>query len=399
MERERSLDDWLDYQINLHEKAIDLGLTRIRRVYQALFPQGLGFKTIVVAGTNGKGSTCAFIEAIYQQSNHKIGKFSSPHIQHYNERFRINGTLATDNQICTAFMQIEQARGAVSLSYFEFSTLAALLIFTGEKVALAVLEVGLGARLDAVNVVDADVAVITNIALEHTDYLGATREQIGFEKSGIMRHNKPCICADTQPPKSIQQQADKLGAKLQFIPGPYLGEIGLLGEYQRQNAATAIDAVGELQDILPVSRSMIEAGIKNVALEARFQLKTIANKTLVLDVAHNPAAVAVLAAELAKDKRPTLAIFSAMKDKNIGLMIGAIRPIIDKWLLTPLNTERAIRVQNLSREFKLGAQVKVCKSPQQALKLALDDPTYSRVVVFGSFYLIGDIIKAIDMLN
>ena len=399
MGRLKTLDDWLKYQENLHPKKIDLGLSRVQKVYKKLFPKGLSFKVITVAGTNGKGSTIAFIHSIYQQANIKVAKFSSPHIIKYNERFVIGDKLADDGQICRAFEQIEQARADVSLSYFEFSTLAALLIFDAENVAVALLEVGLGGRLDSVNIVAHDVCVITNIAIDHSEYLGNTREAIAFEKSGIMRRNKPCICTDTNPPASIQQYADSIAAKLEFIDQPYNGEIGLLGAHQQQNAAAAIAAVNALKTNLPIKLTDIKIGIKNTKIDARLQIKAIGNQTWVFDAAHNPAAVAVLASELAKDKCLTLAIFSVMQDKDARLMIDTIRPIINKWLLVPLNNQRGMQAKELSNQFELSDNIEVCEDAQKSLKIALNKQNYSRIIVFGSFYLIADIIKAIKALN
>lgn len=399
MGRLKTLDDWLDWQQNLHNKSIDLGLGRIQKVYQKLFPQGLKFQIITIAGTNGKGSTCAFIDSIYQQSDFKSGKFTSPHIINYNERFTIDGIKASDGQICTAFEQIEQVRSGVSLTYFEFSTLTALLIFTQQNVDVAILEVGLGGRLDSVNVVDNNLSIITNIAIEHTQYLGATRAQIAAEKARVMRANKPCICADNNPPAAIADYAKQIGASLEFITKPYLGVIGLLGEYQQQNAQSAVRAVEILNDKFPISRAQITKGIQNTKLEGRFQIKTFANKTFILDVAHNPAAVQVLADELAKQTQPTLAIFSALKDKNITKMIEFIRPQIGRWILPPLNNQRAIEIQNLSNLFALGDNIQACDNMQKALKMALNDAAYLRIVIFGSFDIITDAIKAFNEFN
>ncbi len=393
------MNDWLSYQEGLHNQEIDLGLERVQQVYMQLFANGISFKVISIAGTNGKGSTATFIDSICQYANIKVGKFSSPHILTYNERFTINGQLVNDAQICDAFEQIELARGSISLTYFEFSTLAALLIFTKQKVDIAVLEVGLGGRLDAVNIVDADVCVITNIAIDHSDYLGNTREQIGFEKTGIMRRNKPCICTDIQPPKSIQQQADIVGAKLELISTPYLGEISLLGAHQKHNAQAAIQAIAALEVSFPISQASLKMGIKNATITARLQTQTIANKTLILDVAHNPAAAKVLANELTQYQQPTLAIFAVMKDKDIKHMIEVMRSKVDKWLLPRLNNQRAIQIKDLSNQFALSDNIQACESTQQALKLALRDCSYSHIVVWGSFHLIADTIKALEGFN
>ncbi|AYQ55922.1 bifunctional folylpolyglutamate synthase/dihydrofolate synthase [Bathymodiolus thermophilus thioautotrophic gill symbiont] len=393
MGRLSTLDDWLHYQENLHSHEIDLGLERIQAVYQTLFPNGVSFQVITVAGTNGKGSTIAFIDSIYQQSNYRVAKFTSPHILQYRERFSIDGVQTSDAKICSAFEEIEQARGDISLTYFEFSTLAALIIFTHEKVDIAVLEIGLGGRLDSVNVVDSDVGVITNIDIDHVDYLGATRELIGFEKAGIMRPNIPCVCGDANPPNTIAQYAEKIGALLTFVDTPYLGAISLQGEHQKTNAAVAIAAVNQLQSVFSISQKQLAKGIENAQLLARFQIKTVGDKTLVFDVAHNPAAVQVLADTLKINEQPTLAIFSALQDKNITTMINTIAPLIDEWLLVPLKVNRAIAIQDLSKKFDLSDKISVCDDMLSATHQAFNRKHIQRIVIFGSFYIVADALK------
>ena len=391
-----TLDDWLNYQENLHTKEIDLGLERVQRIYQKLFPQGVSFKVITVAGTNGKGSTIAFIDNIYQQTNIKVAKFTSPHILKYNERFVINGVQVSDEAICTAFETIEQVRGNTSLTYFEFSTLAALIIFTNEKVDIAVLEIGLGGRLDSVNVVDSDVAVITNIELDHIDYLGDTREKIGLEKSGIMRKNSPCICGDLNPPNTIAQYAKHCDALLTFVNTPYLGNIGLSGEHQKTNAALAIEAVNKLQSVFSVNQNQHAQGIEKTKLSGRLQVKTINDKTVILDVAHNAAAVQTLTDELKKNSQPTVAIFSALQDKNIKSMIDIITPLIDEWLLPPLQVNRAIAMQDLTQKFSLSSKIKVCDDMPSAIHQAFNTKQVERIVIFGSFHIVADALKVLE---
>jgi len=394
--RLKTLDEWLDWQENLHTQEVDLGLERIQKVYKKLFPDGVPFQVITVAGTNGKGSTIAFIDSIYQQSDFKVGTFTSPHLIRYNERFSINGKIASDESICQAFDAIEALRNETSLTYFEFSTLAALVIFAYDKVEVAVLEVGLGGRLDSVNIVDPDVSIITNIAIDHTDYLGDTREAIGFEKSGIMRSGTPCICGDQNPPASIQKQADNIGALLSFINEPYQGPIILKGEHQQHNATLAIESVNQLQSMLPLNKDQLYKGLEKANILARFQVKTINNKTIVLDVAHNEAAIKVLAETLETEKVPTLAIFSALKDKNIELMINAIESCIDEWLIVQLSVSRAISTQDLIEKFSLSSKVTICEDITSALHQALNTQQHQRVVIFGSFHTVTDAMKILD---
>ena len=392
----KTLDEWLNWQENLHTQEIDLGLERIQKVYQKLFPDGVPFQVITVAGTNGKGSTIAFIDSIYQQSDFKVGAFTSPHLIKYNERFSVNGEMASDESICQAFDTIEALRGETSLTYFEFSTLAALVIFAHEKVDVVVLEVGLGGRLDSVNIVDPNVSIITNIAIDHTDYLGDTREAIGFEKAGIMRSDTPCICGDQNPPTSLQNHADNIGALLTFANHPYLGKISLQGEHQQHNAALAIEAVNQLQPMLPIDKNQLSIGLEKANILARFQVKTVNNKTIVLDVAHNEAAIKSLAETLKSKKVPTLAIFSALKDKNIKLMINTIESCIDEWLIVPLSVNRAIKIQDLVEKFSLSSKITTCKDMESAIHQALNTQQYQRVVIFGSFHTVADAMKILD---
>ena len=396
MGRLKTLDEWLDWQESLHAQEIDLGLERVQKVYRKLFPNGVPFQVITVAGTNGKGSTIAFIDSIYQQSDFKIGAFTSPHLIKYNERFSVNGKMASDERICQAFDTIEVLRGNTSLTYFEFSTLAALVIFANEKVAIAVLEIGLGGRLDSVNIVDPNVSIITNIAIDHTDYLGDTREVIGLEKAGIMRNDVSCICGDQNPPTSLQNHADNIGALLTFVNQPYLGKISLQGEHQQYNAALAIEVVNQLQPLFPIDQSQLSQGLEKANILARFQIKILNDKTIVLDVAHNEAAIKVLAETLKSEKIPTLAIFSALKDKNIELMINAIEFCIDEWLIVPLSVNRAIRIQDLVEKFSLSSKITTCKGMESAIHQALNTQQHQRVVIFGSFHTVVDAMKILD---
>jgi dihydrofolate synthase/folylpolyglutamate synthase len=395
LQKNQTLSQWLTWQQGCHTQEIDLGLERIQNVYSKLFPNGVPFTTITVAGTNGKGSTVAFIESVYLKTSFKVAKFTSPHILNYNERFMVDGSQATDQQICDAFEEIEQVRDNISLTYFEFSTLAALLIFAKQKVNIAILEVGLGGRLDSTNVVDTDIAVITNIAIDHVDYLGDTRELIGHEKSGIMRANTPCVCGDIDPPKSIQKHADTVGALLEFVQQPYTGALSLKGDHQQQNAGLAALCVKKLDYKFAVDDTTIYQGLESAQLEARFQIKQIRNKCVIFDVAHNEAAAHVLAQELAKDKQPTLAIFSALKDKNITQMIGAISPNIDEWLLVPLDVHRAADMNFLIDQFPLKAAIYAYNSMNLAIDQALKQHSYQRIVIFGSFHVVADALKVL----
>ena len=398
MQDKNTLDDWLNWQEALMEETIVLGLDRVQIVYDRLFPNGVPYSVITVAGTNGKGSTVSFIDSIYYQSEFKVGRSTSPHLLKYNERFAIDGVDVSDEVIINAFELIETERNDVTLTYFEFSTLAALIIFAEAKVDLAILEVGLGGRLDSVNVVDSDVSVITNIAIDHTDYLGDTREAIGREKAGIMRTSRPCICGDQNPPKSLLSYAKEIKTPVTFISEGYPGDIGLEGAHQRLNAAVAIKAIESLIDKFPVSDQMITDGVKTATIKARFERKMIGDKLIILDVAHNPAAVKTLVDTLAESQMKTVAIFSALIDKDIIDMVNLASESIQHWYLVPLSSERAIESRELKNKFSNPNLTSICDDMNNAIKQSLALKDIERVVIFGSFYTIADATLIIDQI-
>ena len=393
MHKKKTLDDWLSWQEELMEETIVLGLERVQIVYERLFPNGVPFTAIIVGGTNGKGSTIAFIDSIYRESKYKVGRSTSPHLINYNERFAIDGVDVSDASIIEAFELIEAKREGILLTYFEFSTLATLIIFANEAVDLAILEVGLGGRLDSVNVVDCDVSVITNIAIDHTDYLGDTREAIGKEKAGIMRTSKHCICGDQDPPISLLSYAKEIDSPLTLIKQGYKGEIGLEGIHQKLNAAVAIKAIEKLDDRFPVSNDMILKGVKKARIVARFEKIPVGDKTIVLDVAHNPEAVKTLVNTLSESPMETVAIFSALADKNIDDMIGLASDTIKHWFLVPLSAERAIQMEVLENKFSKSQVTTVCLNMDNAIEKALALINIKRIVIFGSFYTIADAVK------
>ena len=390
MHNKKTLDEWLSWQEQLMEETILLGLDRVQLVYQRLFPDGVTFLAITVGGTNGKGSTIAFIDSIYRDSKYRVGCSTSPHLIKYNERFAINGEIVNDSVIIKAFEAIEEKREGVSLTYFEFSTLAALIIFSEAAVDIAILEVGLGGRLDSVNVVDSDVSVITDIAIDHTDYLGDTRESIGTEKAGIMRTAKPCICGDQHPPNSVLAYAKKIDTPLTLVKEQYKGEIGLEGVHQKLNAAVAIKVIEAISDQFPVSKEMIKCGIKQAQIVARFEKVNVGSKTVILDVAHNPAAVQTLVNTLSDSPMETVAIFSALADKNIDDMISLAAAHIKHWFLVPLSAERSIQIETLEDKFDDSQETTVCVSMASAIEQALALKEIQRIVIFGSFYTVAD---------
>ncbi|MDC0239652.1 bifunctional folylpolyglutamate synthase/dihydrofolate synthase [Candidatus Thioglobus sp.] len=390
MHNKKTLDEWLSWQQQLMEETILLGLDRVQKVYKRLFPDGVPFFAITVAGTNGKGSTIAFIDSIYRDSKYNVGCCTSPHLINYNERYTIDGKIVNDSVIIKAFEAIEKKRQGVSLTYFEFSTLAALIIFSEADVDIALLEVGLGGRLDSINVVDSDVSVITNVAIDHTEYLGDTRESIGTEKAGIMRTTKPCICGDQDPPNSVLAYAKKIDTPLTLVKEKYEGEIGLEGDHQKLNAAVAIKVIEAISDPFPVSKEMIKSGIKQAQIVARFEKVNVGNKTVILDVAHNPAAVQTLLDTLSDSTMETVAIFSALADKNIDDMISLAAIHIKHWFLVPLSAERSIQIEALKDKFGDSQKTTVCSSMASAIEQALALKEFQRIVVFGSFYTVAD---------
>jgi len=398
MENKRTLDDWLNWQETLMEETIVLGLERVQIVYDRLFPDGVPYSVITVAGTNGKGSTVSFIDSIYRQSKYKIGRSTSPHLLNYNERYAIDGEDVSDEVIIKAFERIETQRQDVTLTYFEFSTLAALIIFAEAKIDLAILEVGLGGRLDSVNVVDSDVSVITNVAIDHTDYLGDTREEIGREKAGVMRTSRPCICGDQNPPQSLLSYAKEIDTPVTFVSEGYPGEVGLEGAHQRINAAVAIETVKKLLDKFPVSGEMIFDGVRKATIKARFEKRRIGDKTIILDVAHNPDAVKALVQTLSESPMETVAIFSALIDKDIIDMVNVASESIKHWYLVPLSSDRAIESTELKKKFSEPSSTTICEDMNSAIEMSLALSNAERVVIFGSFYTIADATLIVDQM-
>nr|WP_297355633.1 bifunctional tetrahydrofolate synthase/dihydrofolate synthase [uncultured Caldimonas sp.] len=425
-----SLDEWLAHCERLHPATIDLTLDRVRAVAERLT---LRFECPVftVAGTNGKGSTCAMLEAILLQSGYRVGVYTSPHLVHFEERCRLNGEVVRSDVLLPHFEAVEQARGETSLTYFEFTTLAILRLLAHEALDAVVLEVGLGGRLDAVNVVDADCAVITSIDLDHMDYLGPDRESIGREKAGIMRGGRPVVVSDPVPPQSVVDQAQALGADLWRFGHDfnYAGQQGGAGHWQQWswagrskrytglaypalrganqllNASGVLAALEALRDRLPVTAQAVRNGLALVELPGRFQIVP-GQPTLVLDVAHNPHAVATLAQNL--DQMGfyprTHAVFGAMGDKDFGGILQRMAPLVDAWYFTDLPTPRAAAAADLRERWKdiaaaagsvaAKAATSCHASPMQALHAALEqaDPA-DRILVFGSFYTVGGVLE------
>jgi len=427
----KSLADWLVHLEGLHPKGqagIELGLERIRRVKAAL-GHTQHCPVIIVGGTNGKGSTCAYLENVIDSAGYRVGCYTSPHLLAYNERVRVNRREASDAALCAAFSRVEAARqdaGNVALTYFEFGTLAAWDVFAAAGVEAAILEVGLGGRLDAVNAYEPDVSIVTTIALDHAEWLGPDRASIGFEKAGIFRAGKPAFCADAHPPQTLLDHAAAIGADLRLIGRDFgfqrlpedrlqwrwwcrsgdrvvrrsLAYPGLRGAAQLSNAAVALAALDALGDSLPVTMQAIRQGLIATELPGRFQV--IPGKpAIVLDVGHNPQAIAVLADNLSGmgffDR--THAVVGMLGNKDIR---GALQPLKDKvdcWHAATLAGPRGTRAESLAAvisDARLGGAIICHDSPRAAMQAARGQAAESdRIIVFGSFLTVAGALEAL----
>jgi dihydrofolate synthase / folylpolyglutamate synthase len=412
-----SLADWLAWQETLHPNAIDLGLVRLQRTLDNLGWRRPTCPVITVAGTNGKGSCVALTARILGEAGYRVGTFTSPHLLRYNERIAIDGVEVSDEALIAAFERIDAARGEDTLTFFEFNAAAALLVLGDAHPDAVVLEVGLGGRLDAVNVVDADVALVTSIDLDHCDWLGRDRETIGREKAGIFRAGRPAIFGSRDMPASIREVAQQVGADLQqlgydfdWVPSgdrwTWRGRAGeqrdlpapaLHGEVQYNNAAAVLAALEALQARLPVPRSAIERGLQTVTLPGRFQVvKQSSPRPIewILDVAHNPAAAHTLAAQLAARKGGgrTIAVCGVLSDKDVEGIVGELRSSFDAWIIVGLQGARALAPEALAaRVRKVGANVEAVAADVVAGCLAAEALAQAgdRIVVFGSFLTVG----------
>ncbi|MEX1032651.1 MAG: bifunctional tetrahydrofolate synthase/dihydrofolate synthase [Cellvibrionaceae bacterium] len=422
--RFKTLDDWLGWLESLHPTAIELGLDRVRQVAGNL-PELSSLQTdrkakvVAIAGTNGKGSCIAILENLCIAAGQSVGAYTSPHLLHYSERIRINGQSASDAQIMSAFEHIDAARGETSLTYFEFGTLAALLIFVRAGVDNLLLEVGLGGRLDAVNMVDSDIAVVTSVDLDHQDWLGNDRETIGREKAGIFRNHKHAICVDPDPPASLltiagDSRVDLLlgGRDISWVAEDNswtwcgLGHDAQLLEWQDlplprlplPSVAAALQAFELLGN--SVSAESLTEVLKSTTLPGRCQQLQYRGKDVTLDVAHNPAAAAYLAERLrASSQGKTLAVFAVMADKDYESMLRALAPVVDRWFLggLPGNPRAANPTELLHSLQALGDQGRSCDTVATAFAEALEAAREGdRVLVVGSFYTVAAVLAMVD---
>ena len=422
----RTLDDWLAYVSAQHPATVALGLDRVRAVavrmglpHVAPAKAGAQFIAITVGGTNGKGSTCAFLERILVEAGYKVGLYTSPHLLRYNERVRLSGEEADDAVLAWAFERVEAVRGATPLTYFEFGTLAALHVFAEAGVEAAILEVGLGGRLDAVNIVDADVAAVVSVDLDHQSYLGNDRESIGFEKAGIFRTGRPAIFGDDDPPGRLVGHAQAIGADLMLLgrdfryeaherQWDFIGRKGprralpmpaLRGRWQLKNASVALAALDEVADRLPVSLGEVKRGLTLVRLSGRLQALP-GRPSVVMDVAHNPHAARALAQGLGEMGyyEATLAVFAMLADKDIAGVVDAMRGRIDRWFVSAADADRAAPAEAVAKvlaERGLASATRTFATVAAALAAARREAgPNDRIVVFGSFHTVAEALRS-----
>jgi len=424
----KTLNDWLAHCEQLHPKTIDMTLSRVASVRDRL---GLTFNGLVVsvAGTNGKGSSCAMLESIALQAGYRVGLYIKPHFLHFEERCRIGGTSVSAASLLPHFEAVEAARGDLQLTYFEFTTLAILRRLAAEALDLVILEVGLGGRLDAVNAVDADVALITSIDLDHMAYLGPDREGIGREKAGILRAGRTAVCSDPLPPGSIAAEAERLGVDLRLSGRDFrfdgdrqqwrwqgrdrryagMAYPALRGVNQLLNAAGVLAVFEALHERLPISAQAVRSGLAMVELPGRFQVLA-GQPSVILDVAHNPHAVAALAQNLdALGFAPkTRAVFGAMADKALDELFVKIAPWIDEWHFCDLPTPRAAKAEDLAARWAGLVQRGSAKPAGTSAVFLHADPwtalvqakaaseATDRIVVFGSFFTVGGVMAGLQ---
>ena len=420
--RFNSLDEWLAWQEALHYPSIELGLDRCMQVAGRMGLLQPNYTVISVAGTNGKGSTVNFLSSIYKHAGYITGSYTSPHLIRYNERICINGREISDEMLCTAFNRVDRARGDISLTYFEFGTLAAMDIFQRSGVEIAILEVGLGGRLDAVNCLDADVALITTIDLDHENWLGSDRESIGREKAGIMRSGSPVICSEFDPPQSVIDYANALSSRLSVLGKDYeyhahdytwswqsgsiryenLPRPALYNPQQMTNAAGVLMALTILSDRFPVDIQAIKHGLQDFNLAGRFQI--VPDKAqLILDVAHNRQAAALLVQNLKAlpIKGKTHVLIGMLKDKNHLAVFRELSAVTDFWHIVTLDTARGAENKMLAEKLSglyLNQDIVCYNTVADAMEYIRDKvETQDRIVVTGSFLTVGAAIEYLKL--
>ncbi len=418
----RDLNGWLKYIESVHHRSIDMGLERAGSVLRRLLPEAAPYVTVNIAGTNGKGSSVAMLGSILRSAGYRVGAYTSPHLVRYNERIAIDGEPVSDSLLCDAFEQVEEARDSIPLTYFEFGTLAALLIFSAQRIDAALLEVGMGGRLDAVNLVDADVSLVTNVGFDHTQWLGSDRDAIGAEKAGIYRAGRPAVCGDPQPPPALLDHARRVGARLVRLGVEFGFEVksrqqwewrraddapmllptpSLPGPFQVQNAAAVVMCCHCLP--MKVERAQIARGLDGVRLAGRFQRIVARPCEVVLDVAHNPASIEGLKANLAAldHHGRRLAVCGILRDKPVAAMVALLAGEFDAWFIGSLLDGRGATAGEIAEHVRPLMQawqsVNTYDSVTSAFAAARGvAEAEDRIVVFGSFHTVGDILAQLQ---
>lgn len=418
------LEGWLDWQLRLHPAAIELGLARVSRVLARTGWRRPGVPVVTVGGTNGKGSCVALLDAVLRADGRRVATFTSPHLVDYRERIRVDGAMVDEPALIGAFERTADALDDDTLTFFEFNTLAALLVFESAQPDVLLLEVGLGGRLDAVNVVDPDVAVVVSVGLDHMDYLGPDVEAIGREKAGIFRSGRPAVCGVADPPRSVRDVAREVGARL-LVRGTdfdgrrvatdawdyaWHGEVrhaalplpALRGDVQVANAAIALAALDALGPAVAPRRESVESGLRTVRLNGRYQrVDDPRGFHWILDVAHNPAAAATLATNLAADPHTgrTLAVCGMLGDKDVAGVLAELRDVVDAWLAASAEGPRALLAEELARRAgAAGLQLEPAGTVSQAMNVAASRARPGdRIVVFGSFHTVGPALAALGL--
>jgi len=400
----KTFQQWLSWQEKLHWQSIDLGLERCRIVAERLDLLKPDFKIITVAGTNGKGSSVVMLENIYKSNGYIVGRYTTPHLLKYNERIVINGKMIEDQEICEAFEYIEEKREEVSLTSFEYGTLAAVYLFHKYKVDLAILEVGMGGRLDAVNIWDADAALITTIDIDHAAFLGNDRETIAKEKAGILRPNQIAVCSDPNPPQSLLEYAKQLGVSLKYnleLNEKYKKQLSHLPKYQLQNAAGVLQLIELFNKIIPTNENEIKKGLQNFKWAGRFQ-KIAAPFECIVDVAHNPQGAKVLKEALQNQpcQGETFALVGMLNDKDILNTLKEMLPVIDHWNVADLKGERGEKAIVLEKHLRdLGiTNIQTYSTVWEGYQnLLLKLNPLDRLIIFGSFFTVAAILEQIGL--
>ena len=418
----KTLQEWLDWQQTLHPQNIDFKLERIKSVYNKLNIKNIADKVIIIAGTNGKGSTVAILESILHESNHSVGSFTSPHIISYNERIRFNKKEAETSELIDTFKIIDDIRGNTTLTYFEFATLTAFYLFSKKKLDYAILEVGLGGRLDATNIIDSDLSIITSIGIDHTEFLGTTIDSIAMEKAGVMRPFKPCIYAGKNPPSAIFRYANKIKSRLTFNQNDFkvkrnkeswiwsnsskslkLPILPLVGDFQYDHAGAAISAINVLEPDILKDQICMDNAMKNISLLGRYQILS-QRPEIILDVAHNEDSAQKLQENLKQNpNQNTIAIIGILKDKDVYSLIKPMINIVDTWYCVTIDNSRGMnakeiktRMSTLVSKDKIFTFDNIADASSMAMSnLDIDH----RLIIYGSFYMVSDYLAYYESIN